>query len=1039
MPLYANEYNSVLKGFTANSKQTAKTMATNTQAQSAITKAQSAPSNQGLVQHLASLPHADLLHHVVHAIGTAGTAIGQGFERNAARAGVSGAQFVNDHTGNGPQHIAGLPDAPQRLPNNKVSKKLFGPNQTVQSYQQESKQHGGGLKGAVAATSSAAGDATSVAGPGSIVKGGAVLLGIRATKAAEEAATVAKATRLATAGKNVGKTARTGAQRITDPARLLPAPHQAALIRINDLEKEKHLIMRNPTLWKAPEKTMDNLGTDSQAKILSDAKFQKNAKNGMPVVKSGTTMAENKTRAVSGADRLREINRQQKELNAAISADKVAPPIAKTIMKEATPSTVTHPTKLTTEAEAEKNLSSIAGATAPLAKGGKVSRAVQGTKNTLASKVTAIHNIGTPSAKELAQSVRNVDTHHQGLRAQYEQQIPTVLKLGKNDVGHFWNSVEKGVAPINDKVKQATQEWKALSPQIRQDATDAGVKVGHVQNYLPRSYDWKAIEKNPAKYDEILQKMVDTGGAKTKVEAHDLIQQFKNNTGGPSRFGHFESARKLDIPGNKQDIHTIRNYIDLAAKRTAEATHLGAGNEKAVNLINNIAKEKGNHILARDAVRNYLHPPDVGGLGKKAGTVRSIYGAARLGTAAVSHAGQTSNVAVRAGVGRTVKNIAQVVNPSHRQFAVDSGVLHPNELHGLAEQQTGITGNLSKVTAPLLTKVMKFNRIVAANAGRDYGKALAAKGDIAGLRKLNVKGDIGKTLTQEQEYQAARGVTNDTMFNRSRAATPIKAETTTGKFIGQYRLAYGFKQTGFIYKHVLQEAKNGNIQPLVRFMATSAPVAGGTVAIKNKISGRKQGPGGKLADALGALGGLPGELAVQTARYGKKYPAETVAGAVAPIAGESLKIANAADQYAKGNKKPAGQYVAGLVPVKGKAVSEHFFPTSSETSRHIANEGSPELTKELASIKYTPLDSSRKTDRAKALDTQDYKLYTHASSGLFADRAQQALQDSGYQNDTPAGKKARMAKVLTGARADVLDQMIGKPKKGSSPKYPSYR
>lgn len=815
---------------------------------------------------------------------------------------------------------------------------------------------------------------------------------------------------------------------VTDPAKLLGTAKDNRLAfhnnKLAELEKEKQAILKDPNAYSTNPEDLRSLKGEKVGRLNKSGTFAQS---------SGATITSTK----DSVSRLRDIMKEQRFIRQHISEIKAKTPDIPTTVKHTDP-TIGTKTGVN-EHEALQSLDTIGGqATRP---SGRIARTKQGFSAALGSKVTAIRSIGTKSAKVLADRVAAVTPTHQALRSDYERQIPTVLKLKGQEEANFFDHVEKGAAPMNDKVKQAGAEWKKLSPTVRQDALNANVKVGHQMNFLPHSYDWNAIEKNPAQYDKILQNIVKNGDAKNITEARDLVDTFKNTTGGPNRFGHFEVSRKLNIDGYRKDVHTVRNYLDLAAKRTAEATHLGANNEHAVQLINAIRKEKGNHITARDAVKYFLHAPDTSGaLSRGAGKVRSVYGAARLGTAAIAHLSQPGNVIVRAGTKNTVKALAHIASPSHWKFARDSGVIHPNELHGLIEQQTGVEGKLGKVTAPVLTPVMRMGRVLAANAGREYGNALARSGKLDELKRLGVQGEIqGGKLSKEQEFQAARGVTNDTYFNRSRGATPIKAETTGGKLAGQYRLAYAYKQTGFIYKHVLQEAKRGNIKPLARYIALSAPLAYGSTTARRKISGSQEGPGGIALDTLGALGGLPGELAMQSVRYGKKYPAETIAGAAAPVAGEAFKLGSALDQVARGNKKPAGKYVAGLVPVEGKNVSAKIFPSGSHTARNITAEGNQSLNTELKRLQYAPADSDRKADRAKNLGEHDFQLYTHASSTLFADRAAKALSDSSYQALSDADKKKQMSSILGGARKDVLDQMIGKAKRSTTKKFKSYR
>lgn len=657
---------------------------------------------------------------------------------------------------------------------------------------------------------------------------------------------------------------------------------------------------------------------------------------------------------------------------------------------------------------------------------------------TFGSKTTVLNKFGL-AGKQLGSAIQNVDKTHLALRTNYENQIPTVLGLKGKSVENFWDTVEGKSDAVTPEVDKAVKEWKSLSPQVRDNAVSAGIKVGKQENFLPRSYNFKAISKNPEKYAAVLQRMVETKQAGSLPEAKSLFDSFANSTGGPNQFGHFESSRKLDIPGYNKDINTVRQYLDQGARRTAEATHLGASNEKAVALLNQI--NPANRGVAKEAIRNYLHTPDQsGGVNKALAGTRALFGVARLGKAALSHAGQTTNIAVSANGKALLRGWRGALSQGDRDFAKSTGVLHPSELHGLVEQATGLGGKLGRATAPGLTHVMKANRIVASVAGRHYGNALAAKGGtkaLSRLQELGVTGDIGKKLTSNQEIQVARGIVKETMFDRSRANTPIKAETSVGKSVGQYRLAYGYKQTGLIYKRVVGEAKKGNLSPLLHYLAISAPVTAGTIALKNKISGSREGAGGIAADTAGLQTGIPGETAEQAARYGKKDVLKTTASTVAPIAGEGVDVGERAQKAVGGDFKPAGRYAAGLVPVVGNRVSAKEFPYGSGTAQAVDNHDK-NVSKELQNLNYTVTDTSRKSGRAAKLNDTQYKNYTSQSSKLFAQKVQKALSDPQYKKLSPADKKATLQANLRDSRNVVMTKIAGKYTPTKRQKYKKY-
>lgn len=542
----------------------------------------------------------------------------------------------------------------------------------------------------------------------------------------------------------------------------------------------------------------------------------------------------------------------------------------------------------------------------------------------LSNKVNVIRKIGGTDANNLADRIQSVDADKRAMRADWMSRIPTVQKLNHSETANFFDAVEKKAAPANPKVVQAVKEWNKITPEVHQAGVKEGLLIGTQKNYVPHSYDFKSIKGG--KYDAAIQHLMDTNQVDHNV-ATELFKNMADEAGRSSnRFGNFENARLTDMPGYAKSKDALYQYIEGAAKRTAEARHFGTDNAVASKLLDNIRINGGDNETAGKALENYMRSADKG---RGAGTLRAArgaFGVARLGKASISHLGQTSNTVVDTGVARTATSWVKALDKGNSDFVAKTGVINPQELHSYQDQLTSVKGIASKLTAPGLTQTMKANRTVTAIAYRDYAKSLAAKGNVTELQKLGVKGTIGKTLTDDQLIQAARGGVDRAMFSGSRATTPIGAETPIGKTIGQYRTAYSYKQTGFMYDRVIKEAGKGNLKPLMRLIGVSAPVAAGTIAVKQKLSGSKEGKGGKAMDTLAALGGIPGEAALQLARYGKKDLTKTVASTVAPLAGEAVDIGERTTQALQGKPQQLERYGLGLLPFVGNRVASAVVP-----------------------------------------------------------------------------------------------------------------
>lgn len=603
-------------------------------------------------------------------------------------------------------------------------------------------------------------------------------------------------------------------------------------------------------------------------------------------------------------------------------------------------------------------------------------------KQTFASKVTAIRNLGTPSAQKLADTIQNVDKTKQDLQAKYMYQMPTAQKLGAKDFTNMVDTIEGKAKASSPEVAQAAKETSSALKQVNNDAFSQGTLIGSRKNYFPHSYDYNAIKRNSSQYDAALQHLIDTGQAKTPENAVQLFnEQSKAQDLWGKTYGNLENTRNTDMPGYAKTKDALNKYVGAASDRIARATHLGTEDEIARRLIGNIRIEGGNADTAAKAVENYLRSPDTGKTltSKAVSSARGVFGAASLSKAPISHLGQTSNTAVEAGIGNTLKGWTQhlLASPESKDFVAKTGVNNPQNLHAYQDQYTSLRGAMSSVTAKGLTPVMRMNRSVTALAGRAYGNHLAATGDTAKLESLGVTGKVGKTLTPTQEVQAARGLVNQTMFSGSRATTPIGAETVLGKTVGQFRTAYAYKQTGFLYKQVLQEAQKGNLAPLARFIGTTIPVAGVTLGAKSALSGSnsfaKEGPGGKALDIAGAVGGIPGELAVQAGRYGSRAGdlTNTAVSAAVPLAGEGLTVGSALDSLLHGKGAPAGRLGLSAVPVVGGQLKNTLLPTKTQTSA--ANAASPTALPTNSAAAKTA--STKQLAQFKASAGQGYGLY----------------------------------------------------------------
>ena len=560
---------------------------------------------------------------------------------------------------------------------------------------------------------------------------------------------------------------------------------------------------------------------------------------------------------------------------------------------------------------------------------------------TFANKVTVLRHIDTPSSHEAADAIVRARSSTDSLLRGYENALPTANSLKGKDFENAWLVAEGKAKPISDVTAQAAKELTGVMKSVDENRLGVGLnRTGSTENYMPHQYDWAKINKDKNLQNNVIDSLVKSGKAKDATDAVSIIKYMsKSKDVSRPSMANFDIQRGLDVPGYKISPDVLHRYLANAAETTANAQHFGSSGEIANKLVGQISKEGGDSALALKALDRYMKAP--GGDTKLLSVPRGVMSFARLGKAPISHAAQSTNIAL---VGRTSDMMygqlkTLIHSPEDAKFVQESGVVHPSVIHAYTDQYTGIGGKMSQGTALGLKTVMIKNRTAAAFAGRRYGNWLASKGDTAGLTDLGVTGDIGKTLTHEQTLQAAKGMADKTMFSPDRSTTPVGAETASGKTIGQFRTAYAYKQSGLLYNKVLKPAMHGDFKGLVKFGLVSSPVGFATMGIKQAMSGKnnQEGLGGKAMDMLAAMGGIPGELAVSGGRYtfnrGKENVIPSLAGMVAPIAGEGANIALKAYDTIHGNPKSMEKYGVGLVPVAGTYLANKAFPSSTPTTK----------------------------------------------------------------------------------------------------------
>jgi hypothetical protein len=625
-----------------------------------------------------------------------------------------------------------------------------------------------------------------------------------------------------------------------------------------------------------------------------------------------------------------------------------------------------------------------------------------------------LKRMGEPGQKISDMLTTARDTHND-IITKTMSQMPTVMKLKGKEAKTFGHVVEGKLAPVSERQAQAVNEWKTVAPQLRERAVAAGLDVGNQgETYFPHTFEPKQIDKN---FNTYVSHLVNSGQAKTPEEAIQLLNYAKDVSRN-RQFGNLEAPRIVDLPGYKTHSANLAHYVQAAAHRIAQAETFGAKDEKVLPHLARIIKQGGDGEAAREAFNvasgaKRYNPTAM----KVSNGLRKFNTLTKLGTAAISNATQSTNTAAVAGYFRTARAMAKGLTPEGRTFVEKSGVASHTLINDLAGQQ-GVDGWIGKIGAPGFGTVEKANRSISALAGRRYAIDLATKGDAKSLEvlrtKLGVKGEIGKTLTEEQQIQAARRMTDLTQFQTGAQDLPGWASSPLGKLVAQFR-TFSYKQGEFMLNEVLKPVAKGNVAPMARFLA-ALPLGYAAYESKNILRNRPDDPSPERQvfqsfKQLGGLG-LGGDLVEGLMpRFGKYLPpgvyASQVAGTLGgPTISTAGRIADATGSaMTKGDFTPAGRIGLGTIPVIGGTLSNTLLPY-----QNVGNRTNPQLpgssgATASASSSAPVSEAQAAYDQAKAKLDQSTGLADDTSSPEYKafKKAETALKKSQVEDGSRLG------------------------------------
>lgn len=700
---------------------------------------------------------------------------------------------------------------------------------------------------------------------------------------------------------------------------------------------------------------------------------------------------------------------------------------------------------------------------------------------------SVIERQGKPG-QELAGMLRSARDTEELYQADLIKQMPTVMKVKEKDFDNFVDATQGLAEPKNPQIAQAVKEWQGTHPQIRDRAIKAGLDVGDLgEKYYPHMVDYDAIYKNRSTFNEAINHLVQTGQAKDQADAIKLLGYARDSSRNRT-FGNLEASRLVDLPMYDKTPNSLRSYLQGSSRRTVQAETFGKGDEKALDLISKAGQEGYDTEAAKNAydvaVGAKKYNPSTQ---KFSGNVRRYITTTRLGLGALTNVSQSVNTGIVTGHLRTLGAAVKQLDPKNREFVADTGTISDALLNDIRSQKRGYSSAaednfttsavgkvIDKITAPGFGAVEKFNRSVAATAGRDYALRLAQKGDEKTLRGLGVTGEIKNgTLTKNQQIQAARKVVEKTQFKVDPQDLPGWADSPGGKLVAQFR-TFSYSQAKFVSNEILKPAAKGNLLPLARMMA-ALPLGYALYETRRQIDGRPEEEN-KLKEGLAAFGkiggaGLALDLFMGMNPVGTNYlPMDRrVSMAVGTFGGPAVGQATSAiagvseavqrKKVPEDEDKLEGKVVAGKtdenytdltsltrfglqqIPVVGTATANRVLPykkqTDAENGTKTAEEPSPDLLAWFNGKSPNPkkdaakelLDKNKDRSKAlkKSLSDEDYNIMQLTK----ADR-QQLIDSKAYSAEKIRGlegyysDKRKELGYETAEKADTYKQKYDK-------------
>lgn len=563
----------------------------------------------------------------------------------------------------------------------------------------------------------------------------------------------------------------------------------------------------------------------------------------------------------------------------------------------------------------------------------------------------------------------------------------------------------RGIDSTMDINSPAVIETRNILNRVRQDAINAGLDVGKIENYFPQVVD---PDKLKGLRNETAQYLVSTKQFKTFEQAAGFLDDIINGSSAmdaysrfvkplPKKMGNLEFERVLDLPDNilRTDKKVLADYIEQAYSRIEQVKQFGKNNEVGDTLLSNLTKQGYDKQLAQQIVDQNLGLVKYGDFQKNLSKGARVFQAAtKLPLFAITNATQTTNTMTSGGIRRTLTQLYQYANPEYRaqmdDYALRTGATLKGQMQQIMEQWKGGSKLLDRIIGPFGGKVETFNRVIAANTGKSMAEDLLVE-----LKRnptdINVSKDIQKLIPgidlnellangaykPEDLLKAGQRMVDITQFQTRPIDLPATWNTPIGKMLTQFK-SFGFRQADFVNKEVLKPLTKGNAAPLGRFLLVGILLNEISNNLKSVIT-RKDRPEDIVQRIIEDIPGMGYyQDFVETLAYGMKSR-DGLFGAIfdfvtGPTGSDIRKFTAAANTAMQGNLKPLAKESLIKVPFVGRALinsNPQIFAPGAVKSESLDSTNVDEFTQTLGT---SILDKQKLSDQISEIKKQQKEI-----------------------------------------------------------------